>query len=658
MKRLGLSKKLILIFLIASPLPLAILAYIYITNLELLLSSEVQGRLSEIAEKKSEKIEIFFSERIRDSTIMSERAFTADAFKALRKSYYRFGPHSADYRDKDRHYRKLFLKYMESYGYYDLLLIDRGGTIIFSIAHEKDFSTNLISGPYKDTRIAKGFDYASRYLETSNTDFAPYPPSNNIPAGFIASPLIENSRFLGVIAVQINIDKLQSVLLDREGLGTTRETIFAMAENDRVLYTLPLRYRTNAPFSLSLKDKRLASWNAVRGEHGAGESVDYRGEKVIGAWRYIPSLNWGMVVKMDVSEAMQPVADATRLSIIVLVIMIVASGIGAYALSITIVSPIRMLMRVTDEIASGNLDKRVPESGNDEIAALASSFNTMTYNIQEYYATLDMRIKERTEELSAVNQVLKESQERMTKAEEIAHFGNWDWDINSGSIRWSDEVFRIFGLLPGQVTATYEAFLSRIHPDDRQVVVEAIDKCLSEDMPYNIEHRIITPDGTERFVHETGIVIREVNGTPIRMIGVVQDISERKKIQKELSAISSRLMLATQVGGIGVWDWDIVNNILTWDETMYRLYGLTGHDNLVPYDIWEKSVYPDDRQKTVERIMMAVRGEADYDIEFRIIRPDGNIRAIKPAALVLRNSNGKAYRMIGVNYDVTDRKKA
>ena len=127
---------------------------------------------------------------------------------------------------------------------------------------------------------------------------------------------------------------------------------------------------------------------------------------------------------------------------------------------------------------------------------------------------------------------LQKSEASLSEAQRIAHLGNWDWDIVSNELRWSDEVYRIFGLRPQEFVATYESFLNSVHPGDKEFVKESVNKTLSENEVYNIEHRVVLPDGSERTVHEQGEVFRDETGKPIRMVGTVQDITDRKKVEK------------------------------------------------------------------------------------------------------------------------------
>ncbi len=137
---------------------------------------------------------------------------------------------------------------------------------------------------------------------------------------------------------------------------------------------------------------------------------------------------------------------------------------------------------------------------------------------------------------------LRRSQARLSGAEKIAHLGNWDWDIVTNELVWSDEIFRIFGLAPRQFGATYDAFLSYVHPDDRGIVEQKVNEAINSKIPYSVDHRVVLPDKTVRFVHEQGEVTYDKKGKPVRMLGTVHDITERKRIEEELHLLSQRLV--------------------------------------------------------------------------------------------------------------------
>ncbi|QOV90937.1 putative bifunctional diguanylate cyclase/phosphodiesterase [Humisphaera borealis] len=117
---------------------------------------------------------------------------------------------------------------------------------------------------------------------------------------------------------------------------------------------------------------------------------------------------------------------------------------------------------------------------------------------------------------------------------------------------------------------------------------------------------------------------------------------------------NERLKLATRAGGVGVWDWDVVNNRLVWDDQMYRLYGITREQFGGAYEAWRAGVHPDEQHWGDAEIELALRGEQDFDTEFRVVWPNGSVRTIRAMAIVQRDQNGKPIRMTGTNWDVTE----
>lgn len=154
----------------------------------------------------------------------------------------------------------------------------------------------------------------------------------------------------------------------------------------------------------------------------------------------------------------------------------------------------------------------------------------------------------------------RRSEANLAEAQRIAHLGNWELDLARDELRWSDEIYRIFGLAPQQFRATYEAFLDTIHADDRPLVRAAVEAALKDAKPYAIDHRIVLPDGTIRYVHEQAEVSFDDAHRPLRMLGTVEDITEQKlgelalrKVNRALKTLSlgnTTLVHAKEEGGL------------------------------------------------------------------------------------------------------------
>jgi PAS domain S-box-containing protein len=146
-------------------------------------------------------------------------------------------------------------------------------------------------------------------------------------------------------------------------------------------------------------------------------------------------------------------------------------------------------------------------------------------------------------ERKEAEEALRRSEASLAEAQRMAHLGNWEWDVRTGQVWWSEEVFRIYGFNPGQFTPTSEKLMEEVvHPDDGQLLREKIDSALYGGEAYDFEHRVVRPDGEERVVQRRAGVVRDEEGKPLRMVGTVQNITERKRVEEV------RARLARQAG--------------------------------------------------------------------------------------------------------------
>lgn len=139
-------------------------------------------------------------------------------------------------------------------------------------------------------------------------------------------------------------------------------------------------------------------------------------------------------------------------------------------------------------------------------------------------------------------------------------------------------------------------------------------------------------------------------------IAILRDATERKVMEAQLLEVTDRLTLAARAGQVGIWDHDVVNDVLVWDDQMFRLYGITREQFGGAYEAWQAGIHPEDRRRADEEHQLALQGKRDFDTEFRVVWTDGSIHYIRALALVQRDASGQPLRIIGTNWDITAQK--
>ncbi len=174
--------------------------------------------------------------------------------------------------------------------------------------------------------------------------------------------------------------------------------------------------------------------------------------------------------------------------------------------------------------------------------------------------------------------------------------------------------------------------------------------------PLYMEEVIMLEDGPHTYL-SVKFPLYDDGGQRFGICGISTDITDLKRHEVQLRTLSHRFRLATESARIGIWEWDVEANMLICDEMMYSLYGIEKTNRLPLYEEWLGLVHPDDRKRTHEEIHLALQGQHDFGTTFRIIWPDGSLHWIEAHALVERDRDGKPVRMVGVNWDITERKR-
>ena len=223
----------------------------------------------------------------------------------------------------------------------------------------------------------------------------------------------------------------------------------------------------------------------------------------------------------------------------------------------------------------------------------------------------------------------------------------------------SDGVYPIFGLIKEDVLGQHWSDVVNWLPEEIPNAAKRLLSMLQGEQDFcQSEMRFIHPDGSLRTIQVSEHPVRNETGELLAIEGIVEDISDRKQAELQLRKTTDRLALALNSGAIGCWEWDIQQNLLVWDDRMYELYGYLKETNShLPYEIWANAVHPDDRNSDETLLQQAVLGQTEYDYEFRVIHPDRSIHFIKAYGKIKRDTQGNAQSMIGVNFDVSDRKQ-
>lgn len=220
---------------------------------------------------------------------------------------------------------------------------------------------------------------------------------------------------------------------------------------------------------------------------------------------------------------------------------------------------------------------------------------------------------------------LFEREKALKKAQQVAHVGNWIWNVQNGKLEWSDEMYHIYGIEKRNFNGNINDFLLNIHPDDRAMVEQALQTVAADENPMPIEYRVVWPDGSERIVRdETGELILDRKGNPLVLSGIVQDITEGRNTEKKLRESENRyrnLFLHSPDAIFVNYD----DRVVLVNNACLKLFGAKSEDELLgksPFDLF----HPDEHEQIRERIhRLRNHNEAVPVAEEKIIRLDGHV---------------------------------
>jgi len=510
------------------------------------------------------------------------------------------------------------------------------------------------------------------------------------------APIFDDSQdLLGVFAVNVSLQKLndflgnlafaevgQAFIMQADGFmiatSTTAPTYIAVKPPRGDVETTPrvtspqqVEFRRLTALESENPVTRAAfrAWQAQVGEDGTF-APPYNFSMRLGDDRYYThvtayctdcGLDWVIVTTVPQSAFLGTLWETIRPTVMwsgFTVLIVIGSGVW---LTRRITRPLQQLSAAVLAYADSQAEVLTQPTHIREVEALRQAFSEMMAktdaqqaNIQQFHQnyarSLEAEIAQRTAEL-------RKTTEQLCAAQRIAKVGSWEFDVASGQLSWSAEMFQIVGRDPalGAPTAEDAAMLA-VPPGDEQLR-QAVAQALTAGVPYELENTIMHPTEGRRYVVNRGEVQRDAQGRIVRLVGTTTDMTASKTTELALAASEENRRLALELTNTGSWEFDIATGQATWSDSHYRLMGLVPQSVPANYEVWRDRVHPDDLAAAETAFQTAIDEQTLLSVEYRVVHPDGQIRWVLTQGRAIYGADGTPERMVGVMLDISDRKQ-
>ena len=783
MKFTSLTQRFLVWFVVVALLPILLIGYSLLHTFKNELQQTLFAQVSAIADKKVDQIDTYLGERINDAWVKTQSNNVREAMGEFAQSFARDGVKSAAYQRLDASYRDYFQRFVSSAGYYDVFLISTRGDVVYSQTHEPDFATNLFSGPYRSSGLAKVVRNALQTLEGGISEFELYEPSGKAVAAFIAVPIMKNGKVSGVLALQIDKSKLFEVILDNTGLGESGETVLARLEDENTALALtPLNANEDAAlkYKIPLTDvwRAAALKRALHGERGSNIVIDYTGQSVVAAWRYLPILRAGIVSKVDTAEALAPYYRVRNFSLGALFFTLLVAFAAAILFGRRLIAPLTALKNSAQNFAEGKLGQRVSVNRHDELGQLATAFNAMAENLHSFYSDLEAQVAQRTNELKQAMESMRIKDAAMAHSMTAIALADMDGKINyvnqafvdlwrlssfEGAIgRSAIEFWENPEAAKAAVAAIHEKghwqgeLIAQLHDgslaemelsanmvmgrDDKPLCMmasfvnvtarkfaeqelqrsEALLDTLIDDMPAMVfvkrasdlrfekfnhageallgfselellgkndydffpqeqadfftekdravlaghklvdiaQESILTRTGETKILHTRKIGIYNAAGEPTHLLGVSIDITAQTQIEQALAQSSQRMNEAQRIARMGNWELDLQSGKLEWSDEIFNLFEIDKNKFDATYEAFLNAIHPDDREMVNHAYSESLKDRKPYEVTHRLQMSDGRIKWVEERCETEFDADGKPLVSRGTVQDITRQKLA
>ncbi|WP_051938350.1 response regulator [Ghiorsea bivora] len=384
-----IKQKLMIILLCMALLPMLFISTVFFHEAESLLKSNRIAALESIADLKVRAIERFMQDLQRDAAIAQDYYNIKTNLPLLIR--FAHDQQNPAYIRAKKSLDGQLETLQKIKGFKDIMLLSPDGKVVY-VSNQAHAAIDM-GKPLVDRHAfeeGKHRIYLSDIIEVRKA----FKHGDDIGGGYemlATAPLFgEDGTFIGVLALETDMQPVYDLVQQTTGLGHSGETLIAQEKHGYALFLNVLRHDPSAAMHRRVafgQSRGFPIQEAVRGHEGSGVSVDYRGEAVIAVWRYIPSMRWGMVSKIDVSEAFAPVVSLRHLALLVGGVVLVLIVLVAMAAARSFSAPIQELRRGIAIIGQGNLDHKVSTDRDDEIGLLSRAFDEMVVNLKTLTAS-------------------------------------------------------------------------------------------------------------------------------------------------------------------------------------------------------------------------------------------------------------------------------
>jgi len=295
----------------------------------------------------------------------------------------------------------------------------------------------------------------------------------------------------------------------------------------------------------------------------------------------------------------------------------------------------------------------MPDGSVKYVHVVARAFSDESGGVEFVGAVMD------TTESKRVEKQLRRSEESLLEAQKLSHTGSWRHDVASGKVTVSPEIYRIHDIKPDENPSNTEFFFNRFHPEDRKRVVDLFERAETERTEFEVGYRIVLPDGTIKHLRTIGRPILNESGDLIEFVGTLMDVTAARQVEEALRRTESYLAEAQRLTRTGSGAWRVPGEDAVYlSEEWYRIYGFDPKKGLSAWKDRLQRMHPEDRARVRETKDRAVSEKSDYEVDHRIVLPDGTVKYTHTVGHPILNASGDVEQFVCTMMDLTERKQA